>query len=208
MARESHHCMESCGHPSSPELAFSHTAVFDPHNWRGEDGLSECKWNPYWVYCKYHGWQQCPACFQEIAIVHATSCANRTLPPRKHMRLSCDDELTTVQILAFVSNLKVEQICIAASALLQHYTRVSSDMETPHSDDIAGIHDILQLMNKLAAQPPADSSLTYVLDSGLHQSIGATTTGTHRSCCIRDNEEDHHPRSLSAVCTMEGYVDG
>ena len=123
MARESHHCMESCGQPSSPEVAFSHTAVFDPHNWRGEDGLFECKWNPYWVYCKYHGWQQCPACSSEIAILHATLCADRTLPPRKNMSLSCDDELTTVQILAFVSNLKVEQICIAASALLEHYTK-------------------------------------------------------------------------------------
>ena len=81
-------------------------------------------------------------------------------------------------------------------------------METHHSDDIAGIQIILELMNKLAAQPPADSYPTYVLDSGLHQSIGATTTGTHRSCCIRDNEEDPHPRSLSAVCTTEGDVDG
>ena len=124
------------------------------------------------------------------------------------MRSSCDDELATVEILAFVSNLKVEQICIAASALLQHYTRVSSNMETLHSDDIAGIQDILEVMNKLATQPLADSSTTYVLDAGLHQSIGATTTGTHRSCCIRDNEEDPHHRSLSAVCTMEGYVNG
>ena len=74
------------------------------------------------------------------------------------MRLSCDDELTTVQILAFVSNLKVEQICIAASALLQHYTRVSSNMETLHSYDIAGIQVIFELIIKLAAQPPADSS--------------------------------------------------
>ena len=81
-------------------------------------------------------------------------------------------------------------------------------METPYSEDIVGIHVILKLINKLAAQPPADSSQTYVLDSGLHQSIGATTTGTHRSCCIRDNEEDPHPRSLGAVCTMEGCVDG
>ena len=81
-------------------------------------------------------------------------------------------------------------------------------METRHSDDIAGVQFILELMNKSAAQPLADSSTTYVLDSGLHHSIGATTTGTHRSCCIRDSEEDPHPRSLSAVCTMEGCVDG
>ena len=81
-------------------------------------------------------------------------------------------------------------------------------METPHSDDIAGIQLILELMNKLAAQPLADSSPTYVLDSGLHQSIGATTTGTHRSCRIRDNEEDPHPRSLTRICTTEGDVDG
>ena len=85
---------------------------------------------------------------------------------------------------------------------------VSSIMETLHSDDIAGIHVIFELMNKLAAQPPADFSLTYVLDSGLHQSIGATTTGTHRSCCIRDNEEDPHLSSLSAVFTTEGDVEG
>ena len=41
------------------------------------------------------------------------------------MCVSYDDELSIDQILAFVSNLKVEQICITASALLDHYTRVS-----------------------------------------------------------------------------------
>ena len=52
------------------------------------------------------------------------------------MRVSYDDELSIDQILAFVSNLKVEQICITASALLDHYTRASLITETPHAEDI------------------------------------------------------------------------
>ena len=27
----------------------------------------QATWEPYWVKCKSHGWQQCPACIAEIA---------------------------------------------------------------------------------------------------------------------------------------------
>ena len=95
---------------SSPLLGLNppHSdVVYGRYHWGCEYGIFDRTWNPYWVYCKFHGWQQCPACSSEIALSHAALCDSGTLPPRKRMRVSYDDELCIDQILAFVSNLKV-----------------------------------------------------------------------------------------------------
>ena len=123
------------------------------HHGSCEYGLFDCTWNPYWVYCKFHGWQQWPACSSEIALSHSALCDSGTLPPRERMRVSYDDELSIDQNPGPCLQLEREQICITASALLDHYTRAYLIIETSHAEDIAGIQAILELLNKLAVQP-------------------------------------------------------
>ena len=69
------------------------------------------------------------------------------------MRVSCDDELSIDQNPGPCLQLEREQICITASALLDHYTRAYLVIETSHAEDIAGIQAILELLNKFAVQP-------------------------------------------------------
>ena len=44
------------------------------------------------MYCKFHGWQQCPACSSEIAVLQAALTPEDNCPPRKRMRVSYDDD--------------------------------------------------------------------------------------------------------------------
>ena len=124
-------------------------------------------------------------------------------PPRKRMRVSGDDELSTAQILDFISNLKMDQICTAASALLEHFTKLSSSIETPHADDIAGVQVILQLMNQLAVQAAADSSTMHTLDPWSQQPGGATMMDTHLHECNHGNQVAPVPGPSAIVCMTE-----
>ena len=91
---------------------------------------------------------------------------------------------------------------------MEHYNRVSSTIDTPHADDIAGIQVILELMNKLAVHQFADSSQMQETDPGLCNSIAATVMATQWSSCNYHFQDDprHHP--LDMVCTAETDVDG
>ena len=121
-------------------------------------------WRPYWVHCKFHGWQQCPACSAEIAISQLPPCdLSGPPPPRKRLRCPQDDDLQIDQIVSFVFTLSMEQNRTTASVLLEHYIRSSEKVATPHAEDVLGLQAILSLINKLAVQPYEDSSprLTY-----------------------------------------------
>ena len=118
------------------------------------------------------------------------------------MRVSYDDdELSIDQILAFVSNLKVEQICITASALLDHYTRASLITETPHAEDIAGIQAILELINKLAVQPQADPPTVQAFGSEACQSM---TTTEYSPPCLDFSRTPHASSSYHIADDSEG----
>ena len=154
MAYERQYSWERSGRATPPGSWSSNIGLTHWHHGEfGEFGSSQCAWHPYWVHCKFHGWQQCPACSAEIAISQVSPCGlSGTSPPRKRPRCSQDDDLPIDQIVAFVSTLNMEQISTAASVLLEHYTRSSVNIATPHAEDIAGIHVILSLMNFAVVQ--------------------------------------------------------
>ena len=53
-----------------------------PPNHLSEDSTTkqQVRWEPYWVKCKSHGWQQCPACIAEIASTRYHSLKPTTTP--------------------------------------------------------------------------------------------------------------------------------
>ena len=119
------------------------------------------------------------------------------------MLVSCDDELSTAQILDFISNLKMDQICTAAIALLVHFTKLSSSIEAPHADDIAGVHVILQLINQLDVQAAADSSTMHTFDPWFRQPSDATMMDTHLHECNHGNQVALVPVPSAIACMTE-----
>ena len=114
-----------------------------PAHWQPNSLHDECPstqhfiWHPYWVHCKFHGWQQCPACTAEICISQLSPTEVRgSYPPCKRPRRSQEDDIQIDQIVSFVSALSMEQISITASVLLEHHTRISASTATPHAEDI------------------------------------------------------------------------
>ena len=80
----------------------------------------QARWDPYWVKCKSHGWQQCPACIAEIASTRRPSQKPTTTPagdsfqrmrknspPRKRLRQSVEDIQGLQTILALIHTLSV-----------------------------------------------------------------------------------------------------
>ena len=121
--------------------------------------IQHVTWNPYWVHCKFHGWQQCPACTAEMGILQMSPTEVRgSYPPCKRPRRSQEEDIQIDQTMSFVSVLSMEQISITASVFLEYHARISASSATPHAEDIAGLQVILSLMNKLVVQPHEDSS--------------------------------------------------
>ena len=199
----SQQCLVDHGQSLSPVVSLAGPACLVPSQQRADDNPIGYTWNPYWVYCKFHGWQQCQACFSEIAVSQATLPSKDNCTPRKRMRVSCDDELSTAEILDSISNLNMDQICTAASALLEHFTKLSSSIEAPHADDIAGLQVIIQLMNQLAVQAAADSSRMHTLDPWSQQPGGVTMMDTHLHECNHGNQVATVPGPSAIVCMTE-----
>ena len=199
----SQQCLVDHGQSLSPVVSLAGPACLVPSQQRLDDNPIGYTWNPYWVYCKFHGWQECQACFLEIAVSQATLPSKDNRTPRKRMRVSGDDELSTAQILDFLSNLKMDQICTAASALLEHFTKLSSSIEAPHADDIAGVQVILQLMNKFDVQAAADSSPMHTFDQWFQQPGGATMMDTQLHECNHGNQIAPVPAPSANVCMTE-----
>ena len=120
----SQHRLVDYGQYLSTVVSLAGPAGLVPFQQRVDENPIVYTWNPYWVYCKFNGWRQCQACFSEIAVSQATLPSKDNCPPRKRMRVSGDDELSTAQIQEFIFNLKMDQICTAASVLLEHFTKL------------------------------------------------------------------------------------
>ena len=151
-------------------------------------------WRPYWVHCKFHGWQQCPACSSEIAISQLPPCdLSGSPPPRKRPRCPQDDDLQIDQIVSFVSTLSMEQISTTASVLLEHYIRSSETVATPHAEDVVGLHVILSLMNKLAVQPHEASSSRQTYSSN-DICLSSASTPVANQVCDKSLETALPPR--------------
>ena len=199
----SQQCLVDHGQSISPVVSRAGPACLVPSQRRSDNNLIGYTWNPYWVYCKFHGWQECQACFSEVAVSQATLPSKGNCPPLKRMRASGDDEFSTAQILDFISTLKMDQICTAASALLEHFIKLSSSIESPHADDIAGLQVILQLMNQLDVQAAADSSTMHTLDPWSQQPGGATMMDTHLHGCNHGNQVARVPVPSATACMTE-----
>ena len=81
----------------------------------------------------------------------------------------------------------MDQICTAASALFEHFTKLSASIEAPHADDIAGLQVILQLMNELYVQSAADFSPTHTFDP-CQQPGDTTMMDSHLHVCKHGNQ--------------------
>ena len=119
------------------------------------------------------------------------------------MRATGDDELSTVQILYFISTLKMDQICTAASALLEHLTKLSSSIEAPHADDIVGLHVILQLMSQFDVQVAADSFPMRTFDPWCQQPGDTTMMDSHLHECNHGNQVAPVPVPTAIACLTE-----
>ena len=85
----------------------------------------------------------------------------------------------------------------------EHFTKLSSSIETPHADDIAGVQVILQLMNKLNVQAAADSSLMHTFDPWFQQPGDATMMDTHLHECNHGNQVAPVPVPSAIACITE-----
>ena len=97
----------------------------------------------------------------------------------------------------------MDQICTAASALLKHFTKLSSSIEAPHADDIAVLHVILQLMNQFDVQAAADSSPMHTFDPWFQQPGDITMMDTHLHECNHDNQVAPVPAPSAIACMTE-----
>ena len=138
MACEHLHC-EGSAPPRGPPPAHPGQAC-GPHSPHGGDSEPlQDTWHPYWVRCKFHGWQQCSACSAEIVMHHwLVSCWSCFQRPCKRSRLSLCDDLQTDQIEAVLEPLSTEQMSVTATLLMEQYIRRSAISATPHADDVAG----------------------------------------------------------------------
>ena len=158
MAFEHLHCGDS-SLPSGPPPAYPCQACGPPPSSGGDSDPTQDIWHPYWVRCKFHGWQQCPACTAEIAMLQC-SANNRcdTQRPSKRSRYSLHDDFQIGQVGAFMSSLSMDQMSVAASVLMEQYIRRSVMIATPHAEDIAGLQATLSVMKSMTVRSCDDPS--------------------------------------------------
>ena len=158
MAFEHLHCRDNA-FPSGPPLAYPCQACGPPPSSGGDSDPTQDIWHPYWVRCKFHGWQQCPTCTAEIATPQCpTNNRCDTQPPSKRSRYSLHDDFQIGQIEAFLSSLSMDQMSVAASVLMEQYIRNSAMIAIPHAEDLAGFQAILSLMKCMTVRPCDDPS--------------------------------------------------
>ena len=158
MTCEHLHC-EGSAPPRGPPPAHPGQAC-GPHSPHGGDSEPlQDTWHPYWVRCKFHGWQQCSACSAEIVMRQwPVSCRSDSQRPCKRSRLSLCDDLQTGQIEAFAASLSTEQMSFTATLLMEQYIRRSAISATPHADDFAGFEASCFVAKSLFVCPGNDPS--------------------------------------------------
>ena len=158
MAFEQLHCGDSPP-PSGSPPAYPCQACGPPSSSGGDSDPSQDIWHPYWVRCKFHGWQQCTASTAEIAMLQWPA-NNRSDTQRrcKRSRYSLRDDFQIGQIEALLASLSAEQMSVAASVLMEQYIRRSAILTTPHADDIAGFKATCLVTKSMAARQGDDPS--------------------------------------------------
>ena len=180
MACEHWHCEGSAPPKNSPpEHPGQSCGPHSPH--RGGSGPVQDTWHPYWVRCKFHGWQQCPTCSAEILMCQRpASCWSYSQRPCKRPRPSPCDDLQSGRIEAFLASLSTEQMSVTATLLMEQYISRSTISTTPHADDVAGFELSRFVSKSLSADPGNDPS-------GDEPSNGVQVVSSPSYCCDHGN---------------------
>ena len=162
MACEHWHCEGSAPPRGSPRAHPGQACgPHSPHS--GDSEPVQDTWHPYWVRCKFHGWQQCPTCSAEIMMCQwPASCWSYSQRPCKRPRPSPCDDLQSGRIEPFWASLSTEQMSVTATLLMEQYISRSAISATPHADDVAGV-EVSRLVAKSVFvcpgnDPPWDES--------------------------------------------------